>query len=120
VAYDGCTALEMARVHKPDVVLLDIGLPGFDGFEVARRLREQPESREVVLIAITGYGQETDQLRSRESGFDHHLVKPTDFGKLLDILANVMQEPDQAGDDNSSQGEETSSGSTLRALPPRR
>jgi len=92
MAYDGPTALEAALAYRPHVVLLDIGLPGFDGFEVALRLRQQPALQGVVLVAVTGYGQETDLQRSQDAGFNHHLVKPADFGKLQDILATVSEE----------------------------
>src|ERR1700749_4007707 len=75
-AYDGRTALETAAKYRPHVVFLDIGLPGMDGYEIAERLRELPESTRTVLVAITGYGQDEDRRRSREAGIDHHLVKP--------------------------------------------
>jgi PAS domain S-box-containing protein len=90
VAYDGASALERARIFHPDLVFLDIGLPGMDGYEVARRLRESPENRTPVLVALTGWGQEEDRRRSREAGFDRHLVKPIDpdmLGGLLTELA---------------------------------
>jgi CheY-like chemotaxis protein len=90
-AYDGPSALEVALDYRPNVMLLDIGLPGIDGFEVAKRLRQQPDLRCVVLVAMTGYGQVTDKQRSQEAGFNHHLVKPADFGKVLQILATVRQ-----------------------------
>ena len=92
-AYDGSTVLEAALDYRPDVVLLDIGLPGLNGFEVAKRLRQQPALQNVVLVAMTGYGQESDRQRSKEAGFDHHLVKPGDFGKVLQILATVSESP---------------------------
>ena len=88
-AYDGPAALEAALDYRPNVVLLDIGLPGLNGFEVAKRLRQQPALQNVVLVAMTGYGQESDRQRSQEAGFDHHLVKPVDFGKVLQILATL-------------------------------
>ena len=72
-------ALETALDFRPNVVLLDIGLPGLNGFEVARRLRQQPMLKNIMLVAMTGYGQESDRKRSREAGFDHHLVKPGDL-----------------------------------------
>ena len=90
-AHDGPTALEAALDYRPDVVLLDIGLPGLDGFEVAKRMRQQPVLQNVVLVAMTGYGQETDRQRSQEAGFDHHLVKPADFEKVRQILATVSE-----------------------------
>ena len=77
--------------YRPNVVLLDIGLPGMDGYEVAKRMRQQPSLQSVVLVAMTGYGQEADRQRSQEAGFDHHLVKPADFGKLQQILAAVSE-----------------------------
>jgi CheY-like chemotaxis protein len=75
-AYDGPSALETAEQWQPEAVFLDIGLPGMDGYEVAERLRELPQAKDAVLIAITGYGQEDDRQRSRRAGIDHHLVKP--------------------------------------------
>jgi PAS domain S-box-containing protein len=88
-AYDGRAALETAAKYRPDAVFLDIGLPGMDGYEIAERLRELPESSRTVLVAITGYGQDEDRRRSREAGIDHHLVKPVSpetLHKLLDSL----------------------------------
>ena len=92
-AYDGSAVLEAALDYRPNVVLLDIGLPGLNGFEVAKRLRQQPALQNAVLVAMTGYGQESDRQRSQEAGFDHHLVKPGDFGKVLQILATVSELP---------------------------
>ena len=88
-ASDGPTALEVAPVFRPNVVLLDIGLPGINGFDVARRIREHPDLSSVVLVAMTGYGQITDKQRSREAGFHHHLVKPASFEQVLQLLATV-------------------------------
>jgi CheY-like chemotaxis protein len=90
-AHDGRAALEVALDYRPDVVLLDIGLPGLNGFEVASRVRQQPTLKNIVLVAMTGYGQEADRQRSREAGFDHHLVKPADFSDLQHILATVRE-----------------------------
>jgi CheY-like chemotaxis protein len=89
-AYDGPSAVEAARVYRPDVAFLDIGLPGLNGYEVARAIRLQSENEKVVLVAMTGYGQETDRKLSKEAGFDHHLVKPADFDKVKQILAAVV------------------------------
>ncbi len=86
-AYDGEAALEAAAAFIPDAVLLDIGLPGLDGYEVAKRLREDPTLNRAMLVAISGYCQEEDRRRSREAGFDHHLAKPTDYRELLDLIA---------------------------------
>jgi PAS domain S-box-containing protein len=85
-AFDGATALEIARQHHPDVVLLDIGLPGIDGYEVARRCREEPELARMTLVAMTGYGQDSDRRRSQEAGFNAHLVKPVDREELRLLL----------------------------------
>jgi signal transduction histidine kinase/CheY-like chemotaxis protein len=87
VVYDGPAALEAARARPPDVVLLDIGLPGMDGYEVARRLREQEGPHRALLVALTGYGQEDDVRRSRAAGFDDHRVKPVD----LDVLRPLIE-----------------------------
>ena len=89
--HDGLAALETARAFRPDVVFLDIGLPKMDGYEVARRIRQEPTLANVVLVAMTGYGQASDRQSSREAGFDHHLVKPAEFGKVEEILANIEQ-----------------------------
>jgi two-component system, OmpR family, response regulator len=85
-AMSGAAALEIAPVFQPEVLLLDIGLPGMDGYELARRLRQSSLSPDAVLIAITGYGQESDKLRSARAGFTHHLVKPIDPAALDELL----------------------------------
>jgi CheY-like chemotaxis protein len=90
-AYDGSTALEVALAYRPNVVLLDIGLPGIDGYEVAKKLRQQPDLSSVVLVAMTGYGQLSDRERSQDAGFNHHLVKPVNFAKVQQILAIVSE-----------------------------
>jgi PAS domain S-box-containing protein len=92
VVHDGPAALETARTESPDVMLLDIGLPGMDGYEVARRLRQDPQLSQVFLIALTGYGQEEDRKRSRAAGIDEHLVKPVD-GALLQALLSRSPTP---------------------------
>jgi PAS domain S-box-containing protein len=88
MAHDGETALERYRELEPEVVLLDIGLPKLDGYEVARRLREAPHPPR-LLVALTGYGQAEDRRRSSEAGFDHHLVKPFDPSILIPLLAHL-------------------------------
>jgi len=88
-ACDGLEAVSVADEFQPDVVLLDIGLPKLNGYEVAQRIRQQPWGRGLVLIALTGWGQETDRRRSQEAGFDHHLVKPVDPAALLQLLASL-------------------------------
>ena len=92
VAHTGPSALTAAIEHRPDVMLLDIGLPGIDGYEVAQRMRRHPKLQEIVLVAMTGYGQETDRQRSQAAGFDHHLIKPADFEKVRQILMTVRDE----------------------------
>jgi two-component system CheB/CheR fusion protein len=90
IAHDGMKGLEAARRFRPDVVLCDIGLPnGVDGYEVARRIREDPDLAGMKLIALTGYGQEEDQRRALEAGFDVHLTKPADPVKLERLLADM-------------------------------
>jgi CheY-like chemotaxis protein len=88
MAHDGPTALETARDFHPEVVLLDIGLPGLDGYQVATMLRQDQCVGKPRLIAITGYGHEEDRRRSREAGFDYHLVKPIEFRSLVTLLAD--------------------------------
>lgn len=89
IALDGPTALDRAHEFHPTAVLLDIGLPGMDGYEVARRLRAEEHEEHALLVAVTGYGQEEDRRRSREAGFDFHLVKPVDIGKIQQLLENT-------------------------------
>jgi PAS domain S-box-containing protein len=89
IAHSGPAALEAAAAFQPDVVLLDIGLPGLDGYQVAERLRADPAMAGVTLIAASGYGQEEDRRRSAEAGIDRHLVKPVDLKELQDLLAAV-------------------------------
>jgi CheY-like chemotaxis protein len=86
-AYDGPTAIATARAHRPDFVLLDLGLPGMDGYQVATRLRREQGSQDAVIIAVTGYGQEDHRCRSREAGFDHYLVKPIDYNVLVTLIS---------------------------------
>ena len=88
-AHDGLEAISAAAEFKPEVVLLDIGLPKLNGYEVARRIRELPDGQEVTLIALTGWGQEEDRRRSREAGFNAHLVKPVDHVKLIDLVDSL-------------------------------
>jgi len=93
VAYSAQKALEMAVAHQPDIVLLDIGLPDMDGYEVAKHLRQTPELKEMRLIAVTGYGQLSDRQRSQEAGFDEHVVKPVEWRKLEELLTSLMKRP---------------------------
>jgi len=88
-ATNGGTALQSAERHLPEVVLLDIGMPLLDGYEVAKRIRAQPWGQRITLVALTGWGQDSDRRRSREAGFDSHLVKPLDLETLTDLLARL-------------------------------
>lgn len=88
-AHDGLDAVNTAERLRPDVVLLDIGLPVIDGFDACRRIREQPWGRQMLLIAITGWGQDSDRRKSHEAGFDHHLVKPVDARMITSLMANT-------------------------------
>ena len=86
VIHDGRTAVQVIRENPPDVVLLDIGLPELDGWEVARQVNRPPGQKRPILVAVTGYGQEDDRRRSAEAGIDLHLVKPVDPLELQEIL----------------------------------
>jgi CheY-like chemotaxis protein/two-component sensor histidine kinase len=88
-AYGGLQAVEEAKSFRPDVVLLDIGMPGLDGYQAARRIRDHEWGKGVVLIALTGWGQGDDERRANEAGFDHHLTKPLDPTRLREILAGL-------------------------------
>jgi PAS domain S-box-containing protein len=89
IAHGGTEALEIAREIRPDIALLDIGLPGMNGYELAQAFRQDTRLGHAVLIAVSGYGQEQDRLRARDAGFNHHLVKPIDFDSLLSLLKNL-------------------------------
>ena len=89
VAHDGPAALALVGSYLPEVILLDIGMPGMNGYEVARRMRQQPGLESVVLAALTGWGQEADRRRTAEAGFNHHLVKPVDLAELQALL-NIL------------------------------
>ncbi|HKY43215.1 MAG TPA: PAS domain S-box protein, partial [Pyrinomonadaceae bacterium] len=86
MAHDGMEAIEAIEEHRPEVVLLDIGLPRLDGHEVCRYVRQQPWGKDIVMIALTGWGQEDDRRKSQEAGFNGHLVKPVDYDRLLELL----------------------------------
>jgi len=86
VAYDGLEARDKARAWRPDVMILDLGLPGINGYDVCRAVRQDPAGADVLMVALTGWGQDTDQQRSAEAGFDVHLVKPVEHEHLRDIL----------------------------------
>jgi CheY-like chemotaxis protein len=88
MAHDGLEAMDVAERVRPDAILLDIGLPKLNGYEVCRRLRERPWAQAVMMVALTGWGQEEDRQRSAEAGFDTHLVKPVDHDLLMRLLAS--------------------------------
>jgi CheY-like chemotaxis protein len=90
VTYNGPDALAAIAREKPTAVLLDIGMPGMDGHEVARQVRRQAALEDLTLIALTGWGQEEDRRRSRDSGFDFHLIKPADLGALQTLLSSLQ------------------------------
>jgi CheY-like chemotaxis protein len=89
VAHDGPTAIKTAEVYRPDVVLLDIGLPRMDGYQVARKIREQSWGSNALVVALTGYGREEDRQRSAAAGFNAHLVKPADLQSLSELMAQA-------------------------------
>jgi CheY-like chemotaxis protein len=87
--YTAVDALQRAAAFRPEVVLLDIGLPGMDGYEVAQKMRELPGLRDIRLVAVTGYGRADDRIRARDAGFDDHLTKPVEYAALERTLAGL-------------------------------
>lgn len=85
-AHDGLEAIETASDYRPHVILLDLGMPKLNGYDVCRRIREQEWGADMLIIALTGWGQAEDRQRTKEAGFDHHLVKPVDVAKLNELL----------------------------------
>ena len=92
MAHDGIEAIEAIKEHRPELVLLDIGLPKLDGHEVCRHVRQEPWGKDIVMIALTGWGQEDDRRKSEEAGFNGHLVKPVDYDTLLELLKSAAQD----------------------------
>jgi CheY-like chemotaxis protein len=92
-APDGLRGLELLNVVRPDVGIIDIGLPAMDGYEVAKRIRTLPHGRRMLLLALTGYGSPTDATRAFEHGFDHHLVKPIDPDRLASLIGQAAEMP---------------------------
>ena len=92
-AYDGLEAVEVAEMFHPEVVLLDIGLPKLNGYDVARRIRQQPWGHSATLIALTGWGKDEDRRLSQEAGFNFHLVKPVDLAALENLLSGLQVIP---------------------------
>jgi CheY-like chemotaxis protein len=93
VAHDGPAALAVLETYRPNTVLLDIGMPGMDGLQVARQVQQRPELRDVLLVSLSGYGQEQDRESSREAGCLCHLVKPVDPAVLQTVLASGKPPP---------------------------
>ena len=91
VAHTGPAALEAVFAQQPEVVLLDIGLPELDGYEVARRIRARPSGIDIVLIALTGWGQPEDRQRATDAGFNQHLTKPINHAVLTDLLGGICE-----------------------------
>ena len=89
VVYNGYQALEAVRKFRPEVVFLDIGMPGMNGYEVAGEIRRMPEMAGITLVALTGWGAGTDRVRAHEAGFDHHLTKPASFNAVHALLAGL-------------------------------
>jgi CheY-like chemotaxis protein len=89
MAHDGMGAIAAAASFRPEVVFLDIGMPSIDGHETARRIRQQPWGKDMVLVALTGWGQAEDRRKSREAGFNHHLVKPADPTLVAELLSKL-------------------------------
>ena len=89
VAHDGVAALRLADLHEPDILLLDIGMPGLDGYAVASQVRARPWGGRAVLIAVTGWGQDSDKRQASAAGFNHHFHKPVDPEGLVQLVAGV-------------------------------
>lgn len=103
-AYDGATALKLATTFKPALIFLDIGMPSMDGYEVARRLRQQPDQCRTILVALTGWGQQDDRRQTADAGFNHHLVKPLDPNDLESLLAELGGNISQTDDHQTHNG----------------
>ena len=89
LAHDGSQALDLAAEQRPDLILLDVGLPGIDGYEVARRVRQLPALDHTRLIAMTGYGQDSDKQAAADAGFDAHIVKPVEYPTLMEAIEGL-------------------------------
>jgi CheY-like chemotaxis protein len=97
VVHGGVAAIEQALAYVPEIVVLDIGMPDLDGYEVCRRLRAEPSTQHAMLIAVTGWGQDADRMRSREAGFDHHLIKPVEWSTLEKLFAGLEKRSEPEG-----------------------
>jgi CheY-like chemotaxis protein len=96
-AGDGYEAVEIAQEFEPEIVLMDLGMPRMNGYEAARQIRQQPWGRSMRLVALTGWGHDEDKRRSREAGFDEHLVKPAEPAELQRLFAEIDQQSIGAG-----------------------
>jgi CheY-like chemotaxis protein len=117
-AHDGLEAVQAAAVFRPDVVVLDIGMPRMNGYEAARHLRQQPWGRNVLLVALTGWGQEEDKRRATEAGFDHHLTKPVEPAALEKLLALITPARRQGQDPPAKSGSSPQCGAQTARFPP--
>jgi CheY-like chemotaxis protein len=88
-AHDGLEAIQAAAAFRPDVIFLDIGMPRMNGYEAARHIRQQPWGKNIMLVAVTGWGQEEDKRRAIEAGFDHHLTKPVEAAAVHRLLVSI-------------------------------
>jgi CheY-like chemotaxis protein len=93
IATDGLAAIEAMNTFRPDIVFLDIGMPGMNGYETAEAIRRTPGWERVILTALTGWGTEGDRARAREAGFDHHLTKPVGIAAIHALLAEIAELP---------------------------
>ena len=93
IAFDGLEAVVAAETFRPEVVLLDIGLPKLNGYETAITIREQPWGKDMLLVALTGWGQDDDRQKSKDAGFDAHLVKPVEHSVLAKLLVELVPQP---------------------------
>jgi CheY-like chemotaxis protein len=91
-AHDGLEALDVAAVHRPDLILLDIGMPRLNGYDTARQIRQQPWGKGIVLVALTGWGQDEDRRKSQDAGFDAHMTKPIEPVELEKLLAGLKSQ----------------------------
>jgi CheY-like chemotaxis protein len=91
VVHDGAAALEALNAFRPAVVFLDLGMPGMDGYETARRIRARPGASDLLLVAVTGWGQARERSQTAEAGFNHHLVKPAELEALQGLLASLVE-----------------------------
>ena len=120
VAFDGASALSLANEQKPEIILLDLGLPRMDGYSVIQVLRERPATSDALVIAVTGYGQTSDRDHTTEAGFDLHLVKPVDAKQLMAFLSgepNSLIEDERGSDGGTGRIQEFTKGERANSQP---